>query len=215
MTGLDPFPGTDKAWPASANDWLQALGAEGSDVADASEAVGAFAPKTLKQVFTGVMALGKAAGRLGETMALLGHQEAAFRALRKEIGIPRAAPPSALPRVAVLLQSQNAWWSPGGWVPDIVDRAAGFDVMRKSGDPTVPLDHTEVAAAAPDHVFVLSAAGEEVIKPDLPSDWNPAVHIISPAAHWLAPGPDLPRAVFETASYLHGISGVFSDWTSH
>ena len=58
-------------------DWLKAIqpGVEPSDSLVA-ELASAWAPKTLKHVLAGVMSLGKAAGRLGETMALLGHQEA-------------------------------------------------------------------------------------------------------------------------------------------
>lgn len=192
-------------------DWLEAIrpGVEPSEslVAELTES---WAPNTLKQVFTTVMSLGKAAGRLGETMALLGHQEAAFRRLREEIGIPRAAPPDALPRVAVVLQEGQDWWTPGEWVPDIIDRAAGHDVLRAGGDPIAKLRPDQLEEAALDHVFVLTASGKPEGLADAFAITGADVHVIDRPERWLIPGPGLPHAVFEAASYVHGVSSIFS-----
>jgi ABC-type Fe3+-hydroxamate transport system substrate-binding protein len=196
--------------------WLEAIcpSDEPSD-SFVAERASEWAPATLKQVFTSVMSLGKAAGRLGETMLILGQQEASLRQLREKIGIPRAAPPHVLPRVAVVQESQDMLWSPGGWIPDIIDRAAGLDVLRESGDPTVPLDHAKLASAAPDHVFVLSdREGEPTIPPGL-SEFNVRIHCIGYPERWVIPGPDLPQAIFEVASYLHGNSSIFSVPADH
>ena len=179
------------------------------------ETAPAFAPLTLKQILTGVMDLGRRAGRLGETMALLGHQEAEFRRLREEIGIPRAAPPSSLVPAAVLVKTAEGWMAPGGWVPDILDRVAGRDVLGESGAPPRPFRLEELECAGADHIFIqleksgFRASLEEVLAASgLPPE---KVHGIKPDNTWLEPTPLLPRVIFEAASRLHGFSAVLSE----
>ncbi|MGB0651346.1 MAG: hypothetical protein ACPGQT_10615 [Rhodothermales bacterium] len=172
-------------------------------------------PVRLKEVFTSVLSLGKATGRLGEAMVLLGHQEAAFRQLRDEIGIPRAAPLDVLPRAAVVFESKGTWWSPGGWIPDILDRAAGRDVLRASGDPNAPLDQAQLVSAEPEHVFVLAESGVGVQGPECLEGMATRIHRIDLPERWLIPGPRLPFSIFEAASCLHGVSSVFSPTPDH
>lgn len=187
-------------WPEAARAWLVALGCPTPDTILAEAPP--FAPQTLKQVFTGVMDLGKRAGRLGETMALLGKQEAAFRHLREELGIPRAAPPEALKPAIVLLETDQGWVHPGRWIPDLLDRAAGLDLILKSGEPSKDAGNGPWGGSHA-HVFVLG--GEPA--PAHLSDGS-MVHRVH-SADWLSPGPDLPRAVFEAASCLHGKTVTF------
>ena len=187
-------------WPEAARAWLVALGCPTPDTILAEAPP--FAPQTLKQVFTGVMDLGKRAGRLGETMALLGKQEAAFRHLREELGIPRTAPPDDLVPAIVLLHSANGWVHPGGWIPDILDRAAGHDLTLKSGEPSRDAGNGPWGGS-PVHVFLLGGqpAPDGLAKGSI-------VHRVE-EGHWLTPGPQLPLAIFEAASCLHGKSLTF------
>jgi hypothetical protein len=189
---------TDVVFPDAARAWLDALGCPDQDQDAVLAEAPPFAPTTLKQVFTGVMDLGKRAGRLGETMALLGRQEAAFRHLREELGIPRAAPPEDLVPAIVLQSTPDGWIHPGRWIPDILDRAAGRDVMLRSGEPS-RIAGNGPWGGSPVHVFVLG--GGEVVE-------GSALHRVDPT-DWLTPGPWLPRVIFEAASCLHGKSLSF------
>lgn len=187
---------TDAAFPDAARAWLEALGCPDPEAIQAEAPP--FAPRTLKQVFTAVMDLGKRAGRLGETMALLGRQEAAFRHLREELGIPRAAPPDDLVPAIVLQSTPEGRIHPGLWIPDILDRAAGLDLMLKSGEPSRSAGNGPWGGS-PVHVFLLGE-GDFVEGPE--------VHRVDPS-DWLTPGPWLPRVIFEAASCLHGKSLTF------
>ena len=190
------------AWPEAARAWLDALGCPTPDAILAEAPP--FAPQTLKQVFTGVMDLGKRAGWLGETMALLGKQEAAFRHLREELGIPRAAPPEDLVPAIVLQSTPDGWVHPGLWIPDILDRAAGRDSMLRSGEASRSAGNGPWEGS-PVHVFLLG--GEPA--PDGLAEGS-IVHRVE-EAQWLTPGPQLPLAIFEAASCLHGKSLTFPE----
>ena len=213
------LPGDGFPWPLAARTWLKAVSCPDEDLDDVIESALPFAPATLKQVLTGVMDLGRRAGRLGETMALLGHQEAEFRRLREAIGIPRAAPPSNLVPVAVLVRTSAGWVAPGGWVPDILDRAAGRDVLNESGARTRSVRLEQLGVAGPDHIFILDPISQQTdgtkaqhVEIVNASGLNPDhVHVISPSDSWLSPVPELPHAIFDAASRLHGFSAVFSD----
>lgn len=206
---VDALPGGDGAWHVEVIGWLKALGCTEDEAREVASAAPVFSPATLKQVFTAVMDLGRRAGRLGETMALLGHQEAEFRRLREIIGIPRAAPPASLVPAAVLVHTGEGWMVPGGWVPDVLDRAAGHDVLGGSGAPPRPASFADVAEAGARHLFLLGPvdAGPQEDAPGV------TVHRVRHADAWLRPGPALPHAVFDAASRMHGVSAVFSDRT--
>jgi len=207
MISLDTLPGGEGIWHEESMRWLSALGCSGDKAREIASAAPAFAPVTLKQVFTAVMDLGRRAGRLGETMALLGHQEAEFRRLREELGIPRAAPPSSLESAAVLVLTDEGWTAPGGWVPDILDRAAGHDVLNDSGAPPRSVSPSDLTGAGARHLFIIAPSdGQPEVDPDMVQ-----VHRIRNADAWLRPGPGLPRAVFDAASRMHRISAVFSE----
>ncbi|MDE2995160.1 MAG: hypothetical protein OXT73_00260 [Bacteroidota bacterium] len=207
-SGLTPslLPGLSGHRDNAARAWLAALGCSETEVDAVLESGVRFEPNTLKQVFAGVMRLGRAAGRLGETMELLGRQEAAFRHLREEIGIARAAPPQTLMPAAVLVRNGDGWWLPGGWIPDVLDRAAGRDVMQISGAEPRPLVSWP-RTVSPRFLFVLTSSP---LPEDLPA--VPAACSIETAdpSCWLSPGPGLVHAVFEAASCMHGSTAVFS-----
>lgn len=217
MTESTRIPGGVSAWPEAAESWLETLGCSTIERKRVLAEAPLFAPATLKQVFTAVMDLGRRAGRLGETMALLGHQEAEFHRLRTDIGIPRAAPPDALIPAAVIIRTSSGWMAPGGWVPDLLDRAAGLDVLNESGMAPAPVSPQQALESGAQHLFVLTSVSEEPDSPvadfasSMPED---GIHIIEEVSVWLSPGPGLPHAVFEAASRMHGLSAVFSDRAS-
>lgn len=68
----------------------------------------------------------------------------------------------AAPRVVVL-----AWvdppWASGGWVPEMVRRAGGWDVLGRDGEPPAPTSWDRIREVEPEHIVLapcgLDAAG--------------------------------------------------------
>ncbi len=209
---FERLPGHPGSWPEAQQDWLQVLDASGYQ----PDAERPFQPQTLKQVFTQVMDLGRRAGRLAQVMAFLGHQEARFRQLREQIGIERAAPPEDLSPVAVVVETPSGWFAPGGWVPDIIDRAAGRDVLNTSGGEPREVDLPALSTMSIAHLFVLSGSDAErrsQIEGIRELDGKEAsfeVHVVRKPLIWLHPGPKLASAVFEAASRIHDRPDLFS-----
>ena len=199
----EKLPGSEAVWPEAALLWLRQLGCDEEEALTVLESAPPFSPSTLKQVFTGVMDLGRRAGRLGETMALLGHQEAAFRQLRESIGIPRAAPPAALVPSLVLLHSADGWQIPGGWIPDLLDRAAGRSLGVSSGDVPRPFPQENPFDSDPKVVFIIGSPPDDGALPFV------EVCPVRTAEDWLVPGPGLMHAVFEAASRMHCTPDLF------
>lgn len=208
MMDIEALPGSAHAWPDDAADWLRSLGCAASDIQETLVSAPPFSPATLKQVLTAVMDLGRRAGRLGEVMALLGHQEAALRRLRDDVGIPRAAPPSDLVAAAVIVRTPSGWRAPGGWVPDLLDRAASRDVLCQPGSAPRSVDPVLLEAAGIHHLFLMTAGEEEEGLSGIDVS-GAIIHRVAAPADWLQPGPRLAHAIFDAASRMHGISAVF------
>ncbi len=206
MMDTKALPGGTHAWPDDAAEWLRRLGCTASDIHETLLSAPPFRPSTLKQVLTAVMDLGRRAGRLGEVMTLLGHQEAALKRLREDVGIPRAAPPSDLVPAAVILRTPSGWMAPGGWVPDLLDRAAGRDVLCQSGSAPRSVDSAVLEAADVRHLFLMTGEEEGLAGLDIS---GAIIHRVAAPADWLQPGPRLVHAIFDAASRMHGISEVF------
>lgn len=203
------LPGTSHDWHATAREWLEAIGCPAEGIEDVMASMPPFSPRTLKQVFTAVLGMGRRVGRLGDTMALLAHHEAALRRLRDEIGIPRAAPPAQLASAAMVVDTQDGLVVPGGWVPDLLDRAAGFSILNPSGASPLMTDLDTLRARRAQHLFIVlrQDGGADASSFDFP---GVSLHPITDAGAWLTPGPGLTRAIFEAASRMHGVSSVFS-----
>lgn len=206
MMDIEALPGGTRAWPDDAAEWLRSLGCIASDIHETLLSAPPFRPSTLKQVLTAVMDLGRRAGRLGEVMTLLGHQEAALKRLREDVGIPRAAPPSDLVPAAVILRTPSGWLAPGGWVPDLLDRAAGRDVLCQPGSAPRSVDPAVLEAAGVRHLFLMTGEEEGPTGLDIS---GAIIHRVAAPAEWLQPGPRLVHAIFDAASRMHGISEVF------
>jgi hypothetical protein len=160
-------------------------------------------PQTLKQISTHVLALGKASGQAMAAMRVLAEIEVSLKRLRDRIGIARNAPPDVLTRVTALMSMDSGdgatWVSPGKWVPDIIDRAAGFDPLHAnhSGDRVVSA--SELISYRLDHIILLDNA-------PFSFDGVP-VHRVQTPGNWLGSGPGVFDAIFEAAFILHGIKG--------
>jgi iron complex transport system substrate-binding protein len=131
----------------------------------------ALSPTTLTDLFTDILAVGKATGRLAQARELAARLRARINSLACRAGtLPDR------PRVAMI-----EWLDPpmaaGNWVPEMVRMAGGVDVLGKAGDHSHWITWADVAAADPDIVIlvpcgfpldrVVAEAGSAAVRPHL------------------------------------------------
>ena len=128
-------------------------------------------PATLADLFSDILAVGKATGRLAQARELVARLRARIDSLAC-----RVATFPDRPRVAVI-----EWLDPpmaaGNWVPEMVRLAGGIDVLGKAGDHSHWITWDNVAAADPDVVIlvpcgfplerVVAEAGSAAVRPHL------------------------------------------------
>jgi iron complex transport system substrate-binding protein len=128
-------------------------------------------PATLADLFSDILAVGKATGRLAQARELVARLHARIDSLACRVGTL-----TDRPRVAVI-----EWLDPpmaaGNWVPEMVRLAGGVDVLGKAGDHSHWITWDDVAAADPDVVIlvpcgfpldrVVAEAGSAAVRPHL------------------------------------------------
>jgi len=168
-------------------------------------------PHTLEDVFREIVAVGDATGRAGEARRLVGALRARVAAVETEA---RRAP-GGTPRVFCM-----EWLDPpfcsGHWMPEIVERAGGREVIGRHGRPSFRVEWEAIAAAAPE-VVVLTVCGFDVTRTcaELPAvtarpEWRalPAVaagrvYAADGSAFFSRSGPRLVDGLEIMASILH------------
>ncbi len=154
-------------------------------------------PHSLTDVCADIRALGEAAGSTEQANALVADFERDIAIVEKSVaGLDR-------PRVLCL-----EWLDPpyvaGHWVPEMVERAGGTDVLGQAGKPSYRVDWDAALAARPEVIVVmpcgytLAAAEAEFRSLPLPKGWNdlPAVHkgrvfVVEASGYFSRPGPRL------------------------
>ena len=167
-------------------------------------------PATLADLFSDILAVGKATGRLAEARELVDRLRARINSLACRVGtLPDR------PRVAVI-----EWLDPpmaaGNWVPEMVRLAGGFDVLGKAGDHSHWITWDDVAAADPDVVIlvpcgfplkrVVAEAGSAAVRPHLDSlraCRDGKVFAIDGHHLFNRPGPRLVDSLEVLAEILH------------
>ena len=128
-------------------------------------------PTTLADLFSDILAVGKATSRLAPARELVARLRARIASLSCRVGTL-----SDRPRVAVI-----EWLDPpmaaGNWVPEMVRLAGGVDLFGKTGDHSHWITWDDVAAADPDVVIlvpcgfpldrVVAEAGSPAVRPHL------------------------------------------------
>ncbi len=106
-------------------------------------------PVTLADLFSDILAVGKATGRLAQARELVARLRARIDSLACRV---ETLPDR--PRVAVI-----EWLDPpmaaGNWVPEMVRLAGGVDVLGRAGDHSHWITWDDVAAADPDVVILV------------------------------------------------------------
>ena len=108
-------------------------------------------PHTLSDILRDILTVGAATGRAAEARQVVAHLDARIARVEAAMrGRPR-------PRVFCM-----EWLDPpfcgGHWMPELVERAGGREIIGRAGHPSVRIDWSEIAAAAPE-VIVLVLCG--------------------------------------------------------
>ena len=167
-------------------------------------------PRTLADVWNDIRTVGQATGQGSQAEALVEELESRVGAVERAVkGVTNR------PRVVCL-----EWLSPpfiaGHWVPEMVERAGGMDLMGRVGEPGFRTDWDKVLGAQPDVVVVmpcgyhLDETVEEFHHMRLPPAWNelPAVltrrvFAVDASSYFSRPGPRLADGVEILAHLCH------------
>ena len=167
-------------------------------------------PSTILDVIDDVVRIGDAAGRSTE-----GHQLAAHLYDRLDAVHRRLQTVSHRPRVVCI-----EWLSPlyvaGHWVPEMVQRAGGQDVLAEPGSPSRVVTWNEILAAAPDVLLIMPCGfSVETTHAELlklmqdPDQWqlSPALaahtYLVDASSYFSRPGPRLIDGIELLAAILH------------
>jgi iron complex transport system substrate-binding protein len=166
-------------------------------------------PHSLADVCADIRALGEATGRTGQANSVVAEFERGITSVEKSVaGFDR-------PRVLCL-----EWLDPpyvaGHWVPEMVERAGGIDVLGHAGKPSFRVEWETVLATRPEVIFImpcgysLATAEAEFRNLSLPPGWNqlPAVwdgrvFVVEAAGYFSRPAPRLAAGMEILAGAIH------------
>jgi iron complex transport system substrate-binding protein len=166
-------------------------------------------PHSLADVCADIRTVGEATGRAEQANALVAEFERGIANVERSIaGLDR-------PRVLCL-----EWLDPpyvaGHWVPEMVERAGGVDVLGHQGKASFRVDWEKVIAARPEVIVImpcgysLAAAETEFRNLPLPNGWSdlPAVRdgrvfVVEASGYFSRPGPRLVLGLAILAGAIH------------
>jgi iron complex transport system substrate-binding protein len=168
------------------------------------------APRTLSDVWDDIRRIGEATGRAAEARLLAARLEARLAAVALAVGTSRERP-----RVLCL-----EWLDPpyvaGHWVPEMIAKAGGHDVLGRAGEPSFKVSWEEILATQPDVVVVMPCgygvaraeeefrlAGQPARWKDLPAVRNGRVFAVDANSYFSRPGPRLADGVALLAQLFH------------
>ncbi len=167
-------------------------------------------PRRLSDVWDDIRAVGEATGRRPQARAVV-------EELERRLAVVEKAVLAATQRPRVLCLE---WLDPpfvaGHWVPEMVERAGGIDVMGRIGEPGFRAAWEKVLAAQPDVVvampcgYGLERTVDELKATSFPPGWTdlPAVRegrvfAVDPSSYFSRPGPRLATGVEILAYVCH------------
>jgi iron complex transport system substrate-binding protein len=167
-------------------------------------------PNHLADVWQDILAVGKAAGREREAEDLVGSLEARVREVERA-----TAKVSTKPRVACL-----EWLDPpfvaGHWVPEMIAKAGGVDVLGRAGEPGFRSEWAKVYEARPEMIVVapcgyhLAETVKEFRGMKFPAGWdslpavrNREVFAVDASSYFSRPGPRLATGVEILGQLIH------------
>lgn len=166
-------------------------------------------PHSLADVCADIGAVGEATGCVQQAKSLVAEFQKSIADIEQMVaGFER-------PRVLCL-----EWLDPpyiaGHWVPEMVERAGGTDVLGRAGEPSFRTDWKVILAARPDVIvimpcgYTLVQAKTEFLNLPRPNGWNelPAVRnarvfVVGASCYFSRPGPRLAAGVAILADAIH------------
>jgi iron complex transport system substrate-binding protein len=173
------------------------------------------APSTLSEVFADLRRVGEATGRVETAVQLVAQLERTVADVEQAV-----AGAEHRPRVLCL-----EWLDPpyvgGHWVPEMVARVGGRDVLGRPAEPSRRVTWKEVLASQPDVVVVMPCGYDleetvaEFHRTELPAGWTqlPAVkagrvYAVDATSYFSRPGPRLATGLRLLAALLHPTRGT-------
>jgi len=166
-------------------------------------------PNTLDEVLDSIVMVGEMTGRRARAEAAVLELRARLARVRDRVnGAPR-------PRVYAMEWLDPAY-SPGHWVPEMIETAGGQPVLGRAGAKSSRIGAEEIIAARPDVIvlmpcgFSLSRTVEEYRRTAMFPGWEklPAVreghlYAVDGSSYFNRPGPRLADGVTILAEILH------------
>ncbi len=167
-------------------------------------------PHSLADVCADIRMVGEATGRVEQANALVAEFERDVASVERSVaGLNR-------PRV-LCLEWLDPFYVAGHWVPEMVQRAGGIDVLGQAGKPSFRIDWETARAARPEVIVImpcgysLAAAEMEFRSLPLPQGWQdlPAVRngrviVVEASGYFSRPGPRLAAGLAILADAIHG-----------
>jgi iron complex transport system substrate-binding protein len=166
-------------------------------------------PHSLADVWDDVRKIGEATGRRRDAQGL------AITLAQKVAAIEMRVANAPRPRV-LCLEWMDPFYIAGHWVPEMVVKAGGEDILGCAGEPSFRATAEQVAETAAENIIVMPcgyssrrAAAEFSLK-DLPSSWDrlPAIRdrrvfAVDANSYFSRPGPRLSDGVGLLAHLFH------------
>lgn len=181
---------------------------------DAQPHVLSLAPHSLGDVWDDICRVGEATGRVSEANALAAALAAKVAGIEKRMIAAR-------PRPRVLcLEWLDPFYVGGHWVPEMVEKAGGSDILGRAGDSSFRVTAEDIAKSSADVIVVMQCgynadrnAGDFIAlrdSPAWPENWNalPAVRerrifAVDANSYFSRPGPRLVDGVALLVHILH------------
>ena len=174
-------------------------------------------PRNIADVWSDILRVGEVTGRTARARSLVAGLEARLAGVAEKITA------RTRPRV-VLLEWLNPLFIGGHWVPEMIARAGGEDVLGQVGKPSVRITHEQVISAAPEILLIAPCgydarqARDEYLRTSFQPGWEtiPAVgdgrvFALEATAYFSRPGPRLATGVEVLAKIFHPAIEVSSE----
>lgn len=168
-------------------------------------------PHSLADVWEDIRRVGDATGRRREAQSLAITLEQRVAAIEM-----KAAPAATRPRV-LCLEWLDPYYAAGHWVPEMVAKAGGEDVLGRAGEPSFRVPAEQISGSGAEVIIImpcgynLARAETESRAAQWPAAWKdlPAIRerrvfAVDANGYFSRPGPRLADGVAVLAQILHG-----------
>jgi len=167
-------------------------------------------PQSFADVWRDILSVGKETGVYGRAQSLVSELESRILAVEARIGHAAKRP------TAVFLEWLDPFYVGGHWVPEMMERAGGADLLGKARTPSFRVTAEQIVSAAPEVLFVASCgysaeqSRNEYLGMPLPPGWEtiPAVRdgrvfALEASGYFSRPGPRLVEGLETLARLFH------------